>query len=151
MTSWAPSNVARGRDRFTAGAPPWVLWLALGALAAAAEALTLRPVLFDREAPIQGLDVVFGLVGGSFVAFGLVAWRRRPDSRSGLLMTATGFAFFVSPLLSQVDSPLAWTTWTLLVDGWIFFFVALLLTLLTGGRLTSPRDRWLVASYALPL
>ena len=54
-------------------------------------------------APIQGLDVVFTLVGGSFAAFGLVAWRRRPDSRSGRLMTATGFGFFVQPLLSQLD------------------------------------------------
>ena len=35
-------------------------------------------------------------------------------------MTATGFAFFISPLLSQLDAPLAVTTHTLLVDVWIF-------------------------------
>ncbi len=82
-----------------------MLWIAV----VVAELLALRPVLFDREAPIQWLDVVFTLVGGSFAAFGLVAWRRRPDSRSGRLMTATGFAFFVQPLLSQIDAPLAST------------------------------------------
>jgi signal transduction histidine kinase len=115
------------------------------------EALALRPVLFDREVPIQGIEVVFTLVGGSFAACGLIAWHRRPDSRSGMLMTATGFLFFVSPLLSQVDGELATTLHGLFVDYWIFPFVALLLTLLTSGRLQSRFDRLLVASYALPL
>jgi hypothetical protein len=69
----------------------------------------LRPVLFDP--PVDGLAVVFSLVWLSFAAFGLVAWWRRPDSRSGTLMTATGFAFFVSPLLSQVDGALAASWW----------------------------------------
>ena len=72
--------------------------LPLLALAAAVlELLALRPVLLDTDAPVVWLDVVFSLVGGSFAAFGLVAWRRRPDSRSGALMTATGFLFFVPP------------------------------------------------------
>jgi signal transduction histidine kinase len=127
------------------------VWAALWAAAMVAELLALRPVLFERDGPIVGLDVVFSLVGGSFAAFGLIAWRRRPDSRSGLLMTATGFAFFVSPLLSQLDGALANTARILLVDVWIFFFVPLILTLLTRGRLRARLDRWLVAAYALPL
>jgi signal transduction histidine kinase len=151
MIGWAPSDLAHEHNRFAVRGPPRVYWAALWVLAATAEALALRPVLFDREAPIAGLDVIFSLVGGSFAAFGLVAWRRRPDSRSGMLMTATGFAFFVGPLLSQLDAPPAQLLYTLLVDSWIFFFVTLLLTLLTSGRLTSTRDRWLVAGYALPL
>ena len=73
----------------------------LWAATMAAEFYALRPVVFEPDAPIVGLDVVFSLVGGSFAAFGLVAWHRRPDSRSGMLMTATGFAFFVSPLLAR--------------------------------------------------
>ena len=124
-----------------------LLWVAV----LVAEVLALRPVLWDHPGPIQGLDVVFTLVGGSFAAFGLLAWRARPDSRSGVLMTATGFLFFVSPLLGQLTSPLANTVRTLAVDWWIFTFVALLLTLVTGGRLQSRFDRLLVASYALPL
>ena len=117
----------------------------------AAELLALRPVLFSGDAPIRGLDVVFTLVGGSFAAFGLVAWHHRPDSRSGMLMTATGFGFFISPLLGQVDGPVAATGVNLFVDYWIFPFVALLLTLLTSGRLQRGLDRWLVAAYLLPL
>ena len=58
-----------------------------------------------RDEPIEGPDIAFRLVGGAFVACGLIAWRRRPDSRSGLLMTATGFLLFVEPLLRQFDSP----------------------------------------------
>ena len=137
--------------RFAARVPGPSLWVVLWTAAIAAEALALRPVVFPAEGPFEWLNFVFTLVGGSFAAFGLVAWRRRPDSRSGLLMTATGFAFFVSPLLSQIDAAVASTAMYLLSDIWIFFFVPLLLTLLTSGRLQSRFDRWLVASYALPL
>jgi len=121
------------------------------ALAAVGEVLVLRPILLENEAPIAGIDVVFGLVGGSFAAAGLIAWRRRPDSRTGILMTGTGFAFFISPLLRQLEGPVAFTVWSLLVDTWIFFYVPLMLTLLTRGRMRQPLDRWLTAAYAVPL
>jgi signal transduction histidine kinase len=126
-------------------------FLSLLALALVGEALVLRPILVTNDVPVNGIDVVFGLVGGSFAVSGLVAWRRRPDSRTGVLMTATGFAFFISPLLRQLDGAVAYTVWSLLVDTWIFFFVPVLLTLLTHGRIQERRDRWLVAAYALPL
>ena len=131
--------------------PEGALWIGLWIAVVVAELLALRPVLFDREAPIQGIEVVFTLVGGSFAACGLIAWRRRPDSRSGLLMVATGFLFFVSPLLSQLQGELANTLRVLFVDYWIFPFVTLILTLLTSGRLQTRIDRLLVASYLIPL
>ena len=160
MIRWAPWEVGVDRPalsgtrllgRFRAAEPGRAGWIALWIAVVVSELLALRPVLLDREAPIQGLDVVFTLVGGSFAAFGLVAWRRRPDSRSGILMTATGFAFFVSPLLGQLDAPLAHTIRVLAVDWWVFGFVALILTLLTRGRLQTRLDRLLVASFAIPL
>jgi len=126
-------------------------WIALWTAAVAAELVALRPIVFERTAPVEGLAVVFSLVGLSFAAFGLVAWRRRPDSRSGFLMTATGFAFLVPLLLGQVDAPVATTAQMLLVDSWIFFFVALLLTLLTRGRLVSRVDWLVLGAYAVPL
>jgi hypothetical protein len=142
---------ARLLGRLRAAPPRQAVLVALWIAVVMAELLALRPVLFDREAPIQGIEVVFTLVGGSFAACGLVAWYRRPDSRSGMLMTATGFLFFVQPLLSQVDGELANTVRVLFVDAWIFPFVALILTLLTNGRLQTRFDRLLVASYAIPL
>ena len=37
-------------------------------------------------------------VGWSFVACGLVGWWRRPDSRTGALMAAVGFTWFLGNL-----------------------------------------------------
>jgi hypothetical protein len=74
---------------------------------------------------------MYGLIGCSFVAFGLLAWRGRPDSRVGMLMTASGFGFFVAPLVTQFDGPVAFVVSVLFLDVWPFFLVALLLSLLT--------------------
>ena len=43
-------------------APRGGVWAALWAAALVAELLALRPVLFEIEGPIVGLDVVFSLV-----------------------------------------------------------------------------------------
>src|SRR4051794_12492875 len=131
--------------------PPAAAWAPLWIAAVAGVALALRPTLFQREAPIEGVEVVLALVGGSFAACGLIAWRRRPDSRVGMLMTATGFLFYVRPLLLPIGWEPAPTLLMLLVDVWIYTFVALLLTFLSGGRLETRLDRLLVLSYAVPL
>jgi hypothetical protein len=57
------------------------------AVAIAAEAATYLP----EEPGLAAGDAVVGL---AFIGLGLVAWQRRPSSRSGLLMVATGFAWF---------------------------------------------------------
>ena len=101
--------------------------------------------------PVPGWDVLYRLIGGSFAACGLIAWHRRPDSRSGRLMTATGFAFFITPLLSQLDAPVAQTAGMLFSEVYAFGLVALILTLVTGGRFTSNGERLLVAAFVLPL
>jgi len=137
--------------RFTDPRPKAVVWVVLWTAAGVLELLALLPVVTDRGAPVTGPGIVFSLVGGSFAACGLIAWRRRPDSRSGALMTATGFAFFTLPLLGPRDSELAQKIGELTADWWIFFFVALLLTFLTAGRLRTRLDKALVASFALPV
>jgi signal transduction histidine kinase len=40
-------------------------------------------------------------VGWTLIACGLVAWSRRPESRSGLLLTATGFCWFAANFSDQ--------------------------------------------------
>ena len=87
--------------RFAAPRPGVVAWVTLWSLAAVLELLALLPIVTDRGAPVTGPAIVLDLVGGSFAAFGLIAWRRRPDSRSGALMTATGFVFFVRRCCSR--------------------------------------------------
>ena len=137
--------------RFTARERHVAFWFAMWTAVVVAELLALRPALFDREVPVQGLELVFASIGGSFAACGLIAWRRRPDSRSGALMTATGFCFFLPSLLGQVASPLADTLAVLLVDLWSVLFVALLVSLLTAGRLETTVDKLLVFAFVLPL
>ncbi|QJY47428.1 sensor histidine kinase [Pseudonocardia broussonetiae] len=140
----------RVASRFTRPEPHRAFWIALWTVAAAAEFGALAPVLF-RHVAFEPVDVVFRLVGGSFAACGLIAWHRRPDNHSGRLMTATGFAFFVSPLLGQLDTPLTRTAALWLPDLWILFFVPLVLTLLTGGRLRTGADRALVGTILVAL
>ena len=119
--------------------------MTLGALAVAAELGALVPIIFGTAAEIQGADVVYRLVGGSFAVLGLVAWYRRPDSLSGALMTATGFGLLVSLLLKQIHAGGAQTLGEVTEDIWTPFFIALVLSFVTGGRLTSRVDRVIVA------
>src|SRR5690242_17686831 len=105
------------------------LWLAV----VVAECAALAPVVVRDEVAPTGIDILFRVTGGSFVACGLVAWRRRPDSRAGLLMTLTGFALFVAPVGSQIHAPAAQTFVWLFSDLWTISFVALVLTFVTAG------------------
>src|SRR3954464_6801345 len=106
-------------------------WTALWGVVAAAEFAALLP-LVTAPGTVSPLGLVFRLVGGSFAACGLVAWHRRPDNRGGMLMTLTGFAFFVQLLLLQWDAPLPQTLGHWFTDLWSLFFFTLLLTYLTG-------------------
>jgi len=132
-----PADFDRRRAPTVAG---WaVLWCAV----VAAEALALLP-LVTAPGTVGPLSLVYRLVGGSFAACGLIAWHRRPDNRSGVLMTLTGFAFFVQPLLLQLDAAIPQTLGHWFADLWFLFFVPLLLTFVTGGRLRTRLDRALV-------
>ena len=121
-------------------------WIGLWAVVVAAEIAALVPIL-QADEPVPGYRVVFRLIGGVFCAFGLIAWRRRPDSRSGLLMLATGFGLFVEPVFATLDPGLLRTIGDLFEDAWGIPFIALLLTFLTGGRLESRLDRLLVGVF----
>jgi signal transduction histidine kinase len=128
-----------------------VFWLALWALVIGAEFATLVPVLWPGEERVESSQVVYRLIGWSFAACGLIAWRRRPDSRSGRLMAAAGVGFFGSAIVGQLHPALAQTAAMFLQELWAPFFVALLLTLLTGGRLESRVDWLLVGAFVLAL
>jgi signal transduction histidine kinase len=64
--------------------------LAVGAAGLAA-AIAAEWATYLPEEP--GLAAADATVGLTFIALGLVAWQRRPLSRSGLLMATTGFAW----------------------------------------------------------
>jgi signal transduction histidine kinase len=57
------------------------------AVAVAAESVSYLP----KEPGLAAADASVGL---AFIGLGVVVWQQRPSSRSGLLMVATGFAWF---------------------------------------------------------
>jgi signal transduction histidine kinase len=138
-------------SRWTAPVHGRRFWLALSIAAAAAGLAALIPVLFGRGPPVPGYAVINRLAGISFMACGLVAWRHRPDSAVGRLLTVTGFGVLLSPVLVQLDSPVAFTADVLFGDVWIVLFVALFLSFVTGGRLTSTLDVILVGTFLFDL
>jgi len=149
----APPVTRRSADalsRVTAPEHSGRFWIGLWVLAAAVQFGVLVPILFPDE-PVTGIGIAFRLIGGSFAVCGLIAWHRRPDSRSGMLMAAAGLGFSASPLLVQVQRAVPQTFATYLTDVWTVPFVALLLTYVTGGRVTSRVDRALVGTFVASL
>ena len=129
--------------RFSAPELSHGLWTGLWAALVAVVTIVVVQTLTADETP-AGYRILFRLVGTAYVACGLIAWRRRPDSRSGLLMTATGFLLFCEPLLDGFG-PLG----DLTEDVWSITIVWLLLTMLSGGRLISRVDKTLVGLFVL--
>ena len=121
---------------------------ALG-IACVATVLVVLAGLVRGDDDVAGYRVAFRFVGAAFVACGLIAWRRRPDSYSGLLMTATGFLLFVEPLAAQFGSPEVRMLGELFQDLWSIPIVWLLLTMLSGGRLETTVDRVLVGAFVV--
>src|SRR3954452_6879890 len=129
---------------------PWfwgVLWVAT----AAAGFIAQIPALTDRGPPVPANEVFHNLSGVSFAACGLIAWRRRPDSAVGPMLTITGFGVLLAAILGQVDAPLAFTFVLLFGELWIALYAALILSFVTGGRLTTGVDVALVGTFVLGL
>ena len=141
----------RGLSRLTAPTHGASFWLTLWAAAAAAGTTALIPVLFDHGPSVPGYEVIHRLSGVSFAACGLIAWRRRPDSAVGRLLTLAGFGVLAEPILSQIDSPLAFTAATLVNEMWIIVYATLILSFVSGGRLVSTVDRVLVGLFVVAL
>ena len=140
-----------GLGRLTAPArSPW-FWVTLWIATAAAGLVAQIPALTDGGPPVPVGDVLHNLSGVSFAACGLIAWRRRPDSAVGPMLTVTGFGVLLASILGQVDSSLAFTLALLFGELWIALYAALILSFVTGGRLTTRIDVILVDAFILGL
>src|SRR3954466_7523864 len=127
------------------------LWPALWVATAAAGLLAQIPALTDRGPPVPLQEVLHNLSGVSFAACGLIAWRRRPDSAVGPMLTVTGLGVLLSAILGQVDSPVAFTLVLLFGELWIALYAALILSFVTGGRLATRIDVLLVDAFVFGL
>jgi signal transduction histidine kinase len=83
------------------------------------------------------------ITGWTLIACGLTAWSRRPDSRSGALMAATGFCWFFGNFATTEVAPVDW-----LGASAVYFYRGPLIHLLVtypSGRFSSRLDRVAVA------
>src|SRR5213592_4258232 len=146
-----PPARVHGLGRLTAPTrSPW-FWLALWISTAAAGFIAQIPVLMDGGPPVPVHEVIHNLSGVSFAACGIIAWRRRPDSAVGPMLMVTGFGVLLPAILGQVDSPLAFTLALLFGELWIALYAALILSFVTGGRLTTRIDLVLFEAFVFGL
>src|SRR3954471_22180504 len=137
--------------RLTAATRRRWLWPALWVATAAAGLSAHNPALRRRGPRVPLQEVLHNLSGVSFAACGLIAWRRRPDSAVGPMLTVTGFGVLLAAILGQVDSPVAFTVVLLFGELWIALYAALILSFVTGGRLATRNDLVLVDAFIFGL
>jgi signal transduction histidine kinase len=122
---------------------------AIAAMAVLAGGAIVYLIARAEFAPDHGLWIAATLVIGlGFVGAGLFAWYRSPGNPTGVLMVATGFAWYLS-LLERTEPALLYSTGLLLANFYIAPAVHLLLAY-PSGRLGRRVDRALVAfTYAV--
>jgi signal transduction histidine kinase len=121
-------------------------------IAAAALACgVVAPVAFLSSDHLEARTVwaiVGPLVGWSFIATGLYAERRRPESRVGTLMVWFGFAWFLS-VVGVLDARVPLTLGFVTGGVWGGVFLQLVLTF-PSGRIAGATDRRLIiAGYLI--
>jgi hypothetical protein len=105
-------------------------------------------LLFDGGEDVTPTAVINRAVGGSFIVCGLIAWQRRPDTRTGALLALTGFLYLGAQLLGESASPAVYTLSEAIAIAWLVPFAALVLGY-PSGRLSAPIDRLLVGGLVL--
>jgi signal transduction histidine kinase len=130
-----PTELARWRSR---------LLLALGVAGLLFGLFCLALDLQSNHEQDRGLVAAVDLlVGWSFIGTGLFAWWRRPLNRTGVLMTALGFAWFAQTL-SAANSEVLFTI-GIALDSLFPSIAAHLLLAFPTGRLEGRAVRWTVA------
>jgi PAS domain S-box-containing protein len=127
------------------GGPSLLYWPA----ALAAGGLALALVLTSNHEKRPALSISLGLVAGwSFIASGLIAWSRRPENRTGKLLVAVGFVWFVGAF-NDANGSIPFTVSVALSSVFLAVFIHLLVAY-PSGRLGSVVERVVVGSaYAV--
>jgi signal transduction histidine kinase len=105
-------------------------------------------LLLGGDDEVTPVAVVSRAVGGSFIACGLIAWQRRPHTRTGPLLTVIGFLFAVQAPLAAADWSVAFTLGEIIANWWVLPFTVLVLGF-PAGRLISTLDRLIFAGFVL--
>ncbi len=121
---------------------PWIALLPAG-LAAGIAAFALVLASDHEENPVA-FGVLGLLLGWSFIGSGLFGWARRPGNRTGALMVAVGFAWFLGAL-SDANSSLLFTLGSAVGALPLAVFIHLLFAF-PDGRVEGRRARLIVAA-----
>ncbi len=118
--------------------------LGLGLAGVATGLLALSLIVTSDFAQERGLFAGFTLVvGWSFIGTGLFAWWRRPENRTGALMTATGFAWLLQAMTAS-NSPVVFTLGYALNPLAYGLLIHMLISF-PDGRLTTRAQRTVMA------
>ena len=101
-------------------------------------------ILFGGEGEVTAIQVIGRSIGGSFIFCGLIAWQRRPDNRTGQLMTLTGFLFQAVPLVAEVSYSLS----EVIANWWLVSLAALVLGF-PSGRISARVDKLIIAGFVI--
>ena len=112
------------------------LWLACAGLTGWLLVELLSAEYLPAEQFVLALAMI--VMGGSYMACGLVAWRHRPEKRLGPLMVLLGSVWLAALAMGVVWPPsgLLATLGLLVLDGWVILLVFFLLAF-PSGRLAS--------------
>ena len=122
-------------------------FVAIGVAALLAGLATSALAVTSDHLTDSAVWAVFGpLVGWSFIATGLYAWRKWPDSRFGALMTVLGFTWFLA-VLSASDDPWVFTAGIVLGSVWGAVLGHALLSFPSGRLPGAPQRALVLAAY----
>ena len=122
------------------------LWLLVAPPAIVVGTAASALIFFSDYHAVPRLQAVLvAVTGGSFIAAGLVARTRRPANRTGLLLIAVGFSWFLSQGLLASNESLPWTIGVSISAIPAGFLVHLLIAYPTG-RLESRWERVVVVT-----
>ena len=145
MANAVPAAEPPGSDLRTPHA--WALWaIAVAGLGIIAGTLVLT--LASDQLGTQGLrSLLVGWIVIPYVVGGILAWWRRPTSRLGPLMLATGFATALAPL-QWVDQPTVYSIGHLFDMLPAALFLHVFLAFPTGKLTWLPERIVVIACYA---
>ena len=130
-----------------------LIGLAVAGFALGLAALALVTSSEHESAP-AGPVVLALTMGWAFAAAGIYAWWRRPENRTGPLMTLVGFTWFLGSLTSA-DTAWVFTLGAVLQSVWVGALVQMLIAY-PSGRVGPGLERAMVtfgwvAAFVLPL
>jgi signal transduction histidine kinase len=121
---------------------------AIAGMGALLTALGVWLILSADHVEARGVDaaVSFAVMAG-YIGTGLFAWSRRPHNRTGVLMTAVGFAYFPA-MLTAADDDVVFTLGLLFSNVFLVVALHMVLAFPTGRLASTGLRRFIAFTYA---